>query len=177
MLRAIRANAGTAAASTSIKIETIAIERAKKLFGAEHANVQPHSGSQANFAVYTAVLQPGDKVLGKFFVGLSTDSKTKVRQHVIDFLCKATGGPCAYTGRDMKLVHTGLGITKAEWDASVQHLICKAIGFFAAAPRRHDAGRDAAQILNQDKPQADRHRPELADGQRLHRLVFIDKLG
>jgi len=64
-----------------------------------------------------------DKSLGKFFVGLSTDSKTKVRQHVIDFLCKATGGPCAYTGRDMKLVHTGLGITKAEWDASVQHLI------------------------------------------------------
>src|SRR5688500_43856 len=46
------------------KIENIAIERAKKLFGAEHANVQPHSGSQANFAVYTAVLQPGDKVLG-----------------------------------------------------------------------------------------------------------------
>jgi glycine hydroxymethyltransferase len=46
------------------RVETIAIERAKKLFGAEHANVQPHSGSQANFAVYTAVLQPGDKVLG-----------------------------------------------------------------------------------------------------------------
>jgi len=46
------------------KIELLAIERAKKLFGAEHANVQPHSGSQANFAVYTSVLQPGDKVLG-----------------------------------------------------------------------------------------------------------------
>ncbi len=46
------------------KVEVLAIERAKKLFGAEHANVQPHSGSQANFAVYTAVLQPGDKVLG-----------------------------------------------------------------------------------------------------------------
>ena len=46
------------------KVENLAIERAKKLFGAEHANVQPHSGSQANFAVYTAVLQPGDKVLG-----------------------------------------------------------------------------------------------------------------
>jgi glycine hydroxymethyltransferase len=46
------------------KVETLAIERAKLLFGAEHANVQPHSGSQANFAVYTAVLQPGDKVLG-----------------------------------------------------------------------------------------------------------------
>ncbi|HOY55647.1 MAG TPA: serine hydroxymethyltransferase, partial [Opitutaceae bacterium] len=46
------------------QVETLAIERAKKLFGAEHANVQPHSGSQANFAVYTSVLQPGDKILG-----------------------------------------------------------------------------------------------------------------
>src|SRR5580658_6697546 len=45
------------------KIEQLAIDRAKLLFGAEHANVQPHSGSQANFAVYTSVLQPGDKIL------------------------------------------------------------------------------------------------------------------
>lgn len=45
-------------------VERLAIERAKELFGADHANVQPHSGSQANFAVYTSVLQPGDKVLG-----------------------------------------------------------------------------------------------------------------
>ncbi|HZZ58882.1 MAG TPA: serine hydroxymethyltransferase [Opitutaceae bacterium] len=45
------------------RVEQIAIDRAKALFGAEHANVQPHSGSQANFAVYTAVLAPGDKIL------------------------------------------------------------------------------------------------------------------
>lgn len=45
-------------------IETIAIERAKKLFGCEHANVQPHSGAQANLAVYFALLNPGDTVLG-----------------------------------------------------------------------------------------------------------------
>ena len=45
-------------------VETLAIERAKRLFGAEHANVQPHSGSQANFAVYFAMLKPGDTIVG-----------------------------------------------------------------------------------------------------------------
>jgi glycine hydroxymethyltransferase len=45
------------------KVENLAIERAKKLFGAEHANVQPHSGSQANAAVYFATLKPGDRIL------------------------------------------------------------------------------------------------------------------
>ncbi len=46
------------------EVENLAIERAIKLFGAEHANVQPHSGSQANVAVYLALLQPGDTILG-----------------------------------------------------------------------------------------------------------------
>ena len=46
------------------QVEQLAIDRAKQLFGAEHANVQPHSGSQANTAVYASVLQPGDKLLG-----------------------------------------------------------------------------------------------------------------
>src|SRR6266545_4561702 len=45
-------------------VENIAIDRAKKLFGAEHANVQPHAGSQANMAVYFSVLKPGDTILG-----------------------------------------------------------------------------------------------------------------
>src|SRR5579863_10328657 len=44
--------------------ENLAIERVKQLFSAEHANVQPHSGAQANMAVFMAVLQPGDTVLG-----------------------------------------------------------------------------------------------------------------
>jgi glycine hydroxymethyltransferase len=44
--------------------ESLAIERAKKLFGADHANVQPHSGSQANFAAYVAFIKPGDTVMG-----------------------------------------------------------------------------------------------------------------
>ncbi len=46
------------------KVEQLAIDRAKELFGAEHANVQPHSGSQANMAVYYALLKPGDTMLG-----------------------------------------------------------------------------------------------------------------
>ncbi len=45
-------------------VEELARERAKKLFGAEHANVQPHAGSQANMAAYAAILQPGDTILG-----------------------------------------------------------------------------------------------------------------
>lgn len=45
------------------KVETLAIERAKQLFGAEHANVQPHAGAQANFAVYLALCNPGDTIL------------------------------------------------------------------------------------------------------------------
>ena len=46
------------------EVERLAIERVTRLFGADHANVQPHSGSQANMAVYAALLQPGDRILG-----------------------------------------------------------------------------------------------------------------
>ena len=60
--------------------------------------------------------------LGKFLKGLSNDSKKKLRQHFVDFLCNATGGPCVYTGRDMKTSHAGLGITEADWNASVVDL-------------------------------------------------------
>ena len=45
-------------------VESLAIERAQEVFGAEHANVQPHSGAQANMAAYFALLDPGDKVMG-----------------------------------------------------------------------------------------------------------------
>src|SRR5687767_11156803 len=46
------------------EVERLAIDRAKQLFGAEHANVQPHSGANANMAAYLALMQPGDRILG-----------------------------------------------------------------------------------------------------------------
>ena len=81
---------------------------------------------------YDAIAAVSDDFLGrlnadpqfaKFFSGHSTDSIKRLRQHVIDFLCFATGGPCVYMGRDMKTVHTGLGITEKDWDVSVKDLV------------------------------------------------------
>jgi len=63
-----------------------------------------------------------DKQFEKFFIGHSTDSKKKIRQHILDQFCAATGGPCVYTGRDMKTTHAGLAITEADWDAAAKHL-------------------------------------------------------
>ena len=63
-----------------------------------------------------------DKQFEKFFAGHSIDSKKRIRQHILDQFCAATGGPCVYTGRDMKTTHAGLGITEADWDAAAKHL-------------------------------------------------------
>ena len=63
-----------------------------------------------------------DKQFAKFFGGHSIDSKKRIRQHILDQFCAATGGPCVYTGREMKTTHEGLGITNAEWDAAAKHL-------------------------------------------------------
>jgi len=64
-----------------------------------------------------------DKQFEKFFIGQSTDSKKRIRQHILDQFCAATGGPGVYTGREMKTSHAGLGITNAEWDAAAKHLV------------------------------------------------------
>lgn len=64
-----------------------------------------------------------DESLKRFFFGFSTDSLNKVRQHVIDQLCQAMGGPCVYTGRDMVTAHTGIGVSEEDWNATVAHLV------------------------------------------------------
>jgi hemoglobin len=63
-----------------------------------------------------------DQHLGRFFVGLSTDSQNKTRQLIVDFICSGTGGPCLYTGRTMKTTHKGLKITDSDWEIGVKHL-------------------------------------------------------
>ncbi len=73
--------------------ERLAIRRAKELFGAEHANVQPHSGTQANAAVYFSVLEPGDTLMG---MDLSSGG------HLTH------GHPLSYSGRDFKVVAYGV---------------------------------------------------------------------
>lgn len=64
-----------------------------------------------------------DSALGRFFAGHGNDSKARIRQLVVDQLCAATGGPCVYIGRSMKTAHAGLGITGADWDRAVHHLV------------------------------------------------------
>jgi len=75
------------------KIEALAIERAKRLFGAEHANVQPHSGSQANMSVYLTALKPGDTILG---MDLSHGG------HLTH------GHPLSFSGKEYKVVAYGV---------------------------------------------------------------------
>jgi len=64
-----------------------------------------------------------DKRFEKFFSGFSEDSQKRLRQHILDQFCAAAGGPCLYTGREMRTVHKGLGITEADWDAAAKHLV------------------------------------------------------
>ena len=75
------------------RVEQLAIDRAKSLFGAEHANVQPHSGSQANMAVYLTALKPGDTILG---MDLSHGG------HLTH------GHPLSFSGREYKIVAYGV---------------------------------------------------------------------
>ncbi len=64
-----------------------------------------------------------DKRLSRFVAGLSVDSQKRLRQHLVDFLCEKTGGPCIYIGRDMQTSHTGLKITEDDWKAGAEALV------------------------------------------------------
>jgi len=76
--------------------------------------------------------------LGRYFVGLSDHSRKRLRQHAVDFLCEATGGPCFYQGRDMKTAHRGLAITKKDWGEAVKALLETLDAFEVKDPTRAD---------------------------------------
>jgi hemoglobin len=90
-----------------------------------------------------------NKLLGRFVVGLSDDSKKKLRQHFVEFLCNATGGSCLYMGRDMKTSHTGLGITEEDWKESVKLLI-ETLDKFKVPEKERDEVLAAVSSLKKD---------------------------
>ncbi len=112
--------------------ETLAIERAKQLFGAEHANVQPHSGAQANAAVYLALLQPGDTVLG-----MALDQGGHLTH----------GSPVNFSGKLYHFVPYGVGreTETIDYDAlqslAEEHKPKLIVAGFSAYPRRLDFAR------------------------------------
>ena len=64
----------------------------------------------------------GGELNGRFLASLSDDRKKIARQLTVDYICEKAGGPCFYLGRGMTESHAGMGITKADWDASIVHL-------------------------------------------------------
>jgi len=64
-----------------------------------------------------------DPRVNRRFTSLPPAAVTKLKSNLSDQICEATGGPCSYLGRDMKTTHTGMGITEAEWNATVEDLV------------------------------------------------------
>ena len=143
------------------QIEQLAIERLKLLFNAEYANVQPHSGSQANSAVYLACLKPGDKILGfdlshgghlthgspvnfsgqlynAFFYGVSQDSG------LIDY---ATMRQIALKEKPKMLI-CGASAYSRDWDYSFFREVADEIGAILVADISHPSGLIAKGLLN-----------------------------
>ena len=143
------------------KTETIAIERLKKLFGAEYANVQPHSGAQANAAVLLTVLKPGDT-----FLGLNLDhgghlshgsmvNTSGILYHPVGYnLCKETGR-VDYDEMEQlarqhkpKLIIGGGSAYSREWEYARMRKIADEVGALLMIDMAHPAGLIAAGILD-----------------------------
>lgn len=90
-----------------------------------------------------------DEKLSRFFNGVSTDSRKRIRQLVLDQLCAATGGPCIYIGRSMRTVHEGLGITEADWNQSVK-LLAASLDKFKVGKAEKDDMLKALTTLKAD---------------------------
>ncbi len=150
------------------KVEKLACERAEKLFGAEHANVQPHSGSQANMAVYLALLDPGDTILGMSLSsgghlthGLAVNFSGRLfnvvsygveeKTQLIDY------GRVAELAREYKpkLIITGASAYPRVIDFAEFGAIAKQVGAYLMADIAHIAGLVATDLHPDPIPYAD----------------------
>jgi glycine hydroxymethyltransferase len=141
--------------------EDLARDRLKKLFGAEYVNVQPHSGSQANMAVFMTLLKPGDKFLGLSLahgghlthgspvnfsgqlyqaIGYTLNKETKTLDYnLIEDLAKK---------EKPKLIVTGASAYPREWDYEKFRQIADSVGAFLVCDMAHPAGLIAKGLLN-----------------------------
>ncbi|AUC76098.1 serine hydroxymethyltransferase [Olleya sp. Bg11-27] len=147
------------------EVEQIAIDRAKTLFGAEYANVQPHSGSQANTAVYHAILQPGDKILGfdlshggHLTHGSPVNFSGKLYNPVFYGVEQETG-VLNYdkiqeiaTKEQPKLIIAGASAYSRDIDFKRFRAIADSVGALLLADISHPAGLIAKGILNDPMP-------------------------
>lgn len=141
--------------------EQLAIDRAKQIFGCEYANVQPHSGAQANAAVMLAILQPGDKILGldlsmggHLTHGSSVNFSGKLYQPFFYGVNKETG-LIEYDAMEQvalaekpKLIVCGASAYSRDWDYKRIREIADKVGAFVLADIAHPAGLIAKGLLN-----------------------------
>jgi glycine hydroxymethyltransferase len=149
-------------------IETLAVERAKKLFGAEHVNVQPHSGSQANMAVFFSVLKPGDTILsmslshgGHLSHGASVNFSGNLYKSISYGVSKDTGYIDYDNVRSLALEHNpkmilvGASAYSRIIDFKVFSDIAKEVGAYLMADIAHIAGLVATGLHPSPVPYAD----------------------
>ena len=142
------------------EVETLAIERLKKLFGAEYANVQPHSGAQANMAVFMAVLKPGDTFMGLNLSHgghLSHGSPVNFSGLVfnqVEYNVKEDTGLVDYDQMERealrtkpKLIIGGASAYSREWDYARMREIADKVGAILMIDMAHPAGLIAAGLL------------------------------
>lgn len=147
------------------EVETLAIERAKKLFNAAWANVQPHAGSQANAAVMAAILAPGDKILGfnlshggHLTHGSPVNFSGKLYQAHFYGLDQQTGlidweeVAKLATVHKPRLIICGASAYSRDWDYERLRAIADEVGAFLLADIAHPAGLIARGLLNDPLP-------------------------
>ena len=136
------------------KVESLAIERLCKIYGAEYANVQPHSGAQANMAVFFAVLKPGDTFLGLNLSHGSAVNMSGTYFNAVSYSVREEDGRVDYEEMEQKaleckpkLIVGGASAYSREWDYKRMREIADKVGALLMIDMAHTAGLIAAGLL------------------------------